>query len=249
LQLRKLNEAGLAEFSSYVNKLRDGLPVIRPHYLLTDERTSCPTKYQIFVRSPKFDTRYDMAVYLVDLLKGLDAKDKQSLIGDTGLWSWLALLWFDQFCPKNSAGNITKPSKANNFVMSSDYRHRPRHAVYMSWQLVDRYGVDARFMLSKSLDTRGEIIEQIAGRQEIIGQQGVIKLASKLYSDQKTKGFKKGAAARVSQGCIARYINWLTQLKVNYDLFSIDEVELEKMLPKEFDRFLKRGILKKSGLF
>ena len=107
----------------------------------------------------------------------------------------------------------------------------------MTWQLVDRYGEDARFMLSK-LTARGEIIEQMMARQEFLSSEGAVRLASYLYFDPQSGGFKKGSAARKSAGCIARYIAWLQQLQLTFDIFSTTDRELKQLLPAEFNRFL-----------
>jgi hypothetical protein len=241
VKLRKLNDEGLNEFSFFINSLRQGVSVNIPTYMLGDDRTSESIDLDLDVEVQDFNTRYDMGLYLISLFG--DEKI-QALIGDRGLWSWLALLWFDQLCPKNASGQ-RKPSMEYNYVLSEKYNHRPRHAIYMTWQLVNRYGEDSRFMLCKGMATRGEITEQMMARQDFLSSKGVMGLASSLYFDNDAGGFKKGAAARKSAGCITRYIAWLQQLQVNYDLYSITKDELKELLPKEFDRFLGKSLLQK----
>ncbi|MDZ7685364.1 MAG: hypothetical protein U5O39_10520 [Gammaproteobacteria bacterium] len=76
-------------------------------------------------------------------------------------------------------------------------------------------------------------------RQYYLSCEGVMRLASRLYLDRERHTFKRGAAARASPGCVSRYISWLQQLELNYDLFSVTADELEQLLPAEFDRFRK----------
>ena len=107
----------------------------------------------------------------------------------------------------------------------------------MTWQLVQRYGIDSQFMLCKDPTTRGEITEQLLGRQDLLSSEAAIRLASALYFDPVQGTFKKGAAARKSPGCISRYIAWLQQVQLTFDIYSMSKEELAALLPKEFDRY------------
>ena len=231
MKVRKLNQEGIAEFLAYLSEARKGENQNLPTYLLDDERFSSAIKIDLDVEKQEFATRYDLGAYLVKIF---DNENIQPYMGDPGFWSWFSLFWFEQLSPV--VNGKRKVSKEYNYVLSKNYNHRPRHAIFMTWQLVTKYGSDAKFMLSKDLATRGEIIEQMMARQEILGSEGVMKLASALYSDEEN-GFKKGAASRKSPGCVSRYVNWLQQLQVTFDIFSTDNTKLESLLPAEFNRF------------
>jgi hypothetical protein len=233
MKIRRLNDHGFKEFSAFIENLRKGVEQNLPKYLLDSKEFSEPVSFDLEADADRvFETRYDLGCYLVELLAH---EEIQEYMGDTGFWSWFALLWFEQLCPVKK-GKL-KPSQAYNYILSERYNHRPRHAIYMTWQLVDRYGENARFMLCKDPSTRGEITEQLMARQEILSSQGAMELASQLYYDPKTENFKKGAAARSSAGCVYRYVSWLQQLQLTFDIFSTSRTELEQLLPKEFDRF------------
>ena len=234
--IRKLNEQGLQEFESFVDQLRSGIELNIPAYLLEQDRSSERLDIDIEVDADRqFNSRYDLGDYLVNLLNEANI---QKYMGDRGFWSWFALLWFSQLCPKK-AGKL-KPSKSYNYILSGSYNHRPRHAIYMTWQLVQRYGEDSRFMLCKAPSTRGEITEQMMARQEMLSSEAVIRLASILYFDPANASFKKGAASRKSAGCVARYVSWIQQLQLTFDIFSTTKEELEELLPSEFDRFREK---------
>ncbi len=233
MKARKLNDHGIAEFNTFIENCRSGVKQNIPLYLLDDARSSAPLDINIEVVDRAFASRFEIGVYLQDIFDGINI---QSLIGDQGFWSWFALLWFDQLCPDSGDG-VRKPSKEYNYILSKNYNHRPRHAIYMTWQLVNRYGDDARFLLSKKASTRGEITEQMMARQEVLTSDGVMRLASTLYYDNETGIFKKGAASRKSEGCVSRYISWLQQVQMTYDIFSTSKDELEELLPEEFSRF------------
>ncbi|MFQ3246619.1 MAG: hypothetical protein ACI9SP_003272 [Arenicella sp.] len=233
MKVRKLNDHGIAEFTTFIDNCRSGYKQNIPSYLLEDDRSSVPLDIDISVIDREFASRFEIGIYLQEAFRGVEI---QPLIGDQGFWSWFALLWFNKLCPLSIDG-LRNPSKEYNYVLSKNYNHRPRHSIYMTWQLVNRYGNDVRFMLSKKPSTRGEITEQMMARQEFLTSDGAMRLASALYYDEKTGIFKKGAASRKSAGCVDRYVSWLQQLQVTYDLYSISKDELEELLPKEFDRF------------
>lgn len=232
MEIRKLTETGLAEFKKYILGRREGRDIPVPKYLLDDQENSQSLNLAIEIENPSFNSRYEMGCYLTSLF---DNKDIQPFIGDSGFWSWIALFWFDQLCPQKDEKFF--PSKEYNYILSKNFRHRPRHSVYMTWQLVKQHGDDAHLMLCKEPSTRGEITEQMMSRQELLSSKGVVSLASRLYFDDKKQIFKKGAAARKSPGCVARYIIWLQQLQLTYDIFSMSKEELLTLLPKEFERF------------
>lgn len=231
---RKLNEAGLLEFENFILELRNGGTPSTPLYLLTEGSTSEPIGESLPLKNATFETRYALGEHLVDVLGGIS--DAARFLGDRGFWSALALYWFDQFCPASEDGS-RKPSKEYNYILSENYKHRPRHAVFTTWQLVARYGEDSKFLLSGALPVRGELIEQLMARQYLLSCDGAIRTASQLYYDPERGTYKKGAAARKSAGCIARYISWMDQLKVNYDLFAMSKEDLFSLMPDEFDRF------------
>lgn len=233
MKVRRLNENGILKFEEFIENLRNKRWSNTPHYLLTDESTSVAISDSIEVEDLDFPTRYDLGVYLDGKFSGFEM---QKYLGDKGFWSWLALFWFDQLCPAKSDGS-RKAQMPYNYILSTKWLHRPRHAVFTTWQLVSQFGEACRFLLSKKLETRGEIIEQMMARRYFISCDGVIRLASKLYLDESTKTFKKGSAGRNSRGCVNRYVGWLQQIELNYDLLSISVSDLEEMLPSEFDRF------------
>ncbi|MFN9539956.1 MAG: hypothetical protein ACK6A8_12030 [Planctomycetota bacterium] len=228
-----MTESGIRSFEAHIRNLRQGTEETTPWGLLASEEHSEALADRREVEQERaFGTRYDLGRYLVESFEGVRL---QPYIGDRGFWTWLALLWFDQLCPAKKGQR--RPSQPYNYVLSRNYNHRPRHSVYMTWQLVDRYGEDSRFMLCKEPSTRGELTEQLMARQDILSAEGVVRLASQLYFDPVSGVFKRGSAARKSPGCVARYIAWLQQRELTYDIFSTTREDLERMLPVEFRKF------------
>lgn len=233
--IRKLNDEGLHAFEQHLRDLRDGKKLETPFHMLTDPRYSEPLNAELAVEQREFQTRYAMGEYLTDVLEGTEI---QPLLGDVGFWSWLALYWFDQLCPVKADGS-RKPRQIYNYILSSNYNHRPRHAVLTTWFLVDRYGETALFLLSKPLHERGDLLEQLAARQYLIGCKGVIEAASRLYYDPGRKTFKRGSASTKRKGNIRRFISYLQQLDLTYDLYTLQGQDIIRMLPDEYTGFLK----------
>ena len=160
----------------------------------------------------------------------------QPYLGDSGFWSAIALFWFNQLVPQKSDGK-RNPSKWYNYVFwQENFRWRPRHAIFSTWKLVSQHGENVRFILNKEVHIRGELSEQFLGRIEYFTFESVAKTASKLYTDTETGGFVTGAAGRLG-GSASRYINWLQQIELTYDLQLIDSENLYQLLPQEFDPY------------
>lgn len=231
---RRLNEEGLAAFEQHIRELREGKKYETPVHLLTDDRYSEHLQFDVEVDQQEFSTRYDLGIYLKEVLPENEA---QTLLGDRGFWSWLALYWFDQLCPLQANGS-RKPSQPYNYILSPNYNHRPRHALMTTWMLVSRHGANAYFLLSKKPHERGELIEQLAARQYLINCRGVIEAASRLYFDSKRKTFKRGSTSQKRKGNIRRFVVYLQQLDLTYDLGSITGDMLVSLLPDEYSAFL-----------
>lgn len=232
-RIRRLNSEGLIAFQHHILLLAEGSKNETPSHLLTDPRYSESIDIDVEIEPLEFKTRFDLGIYLSRKLSDIPT---QSMLGDIGFWSWLALFWFDQLCPPQTDGH-RKPSKEYNYVLSANYNHRPRHAIYTTWMLVTLYGEHALFLLSKALHERGELIEQLAARQYLISCQGVIEAAKELYYDPQRKTFKRGATSQKRNGNIRRFIAYLQQLDLTYDLGTLKADTLLKMLPNEYSAF------------
>lgn len=232
-QARRLTEQGLNAFQKHIQELSKGAKLDTPVILLTDPRYSESIDIDVEVEQRDFQTRFELGKYVADSLENITI---QSIMGDIGFWTWLALYWFDQLCPPQANGT-RKPSRPYNYILSPNYNHRPRHAIYTTWMLVDQYGDTALFLLSKKPHERGELIEQLAARQYLISCRGVIETAKKLYYDPERKTFKRGATSQKRQGNIRRFIAYLQQLDLTYDLGTIASESLLELLPDEYSAF------------
>ena len=95
MRLRKLTTFGLLEFSNFVHNLRCGQALQTPRYLLDSEEHSETIELDLDITEELFASRYEMGEYLVKLFNG---ENINQYIGDSGFWSWFALLWLVLLC-------------------------------------------------------------------------------------------------------------------------------------------------------
>ena len=235
--LRKLNQEGTERFEDYIISGADGPP---PLELLSDPLTSEPAlNNKIEMGSGLFDNRYMFGIYLNSLLRDFDPA---LFSNDAGFWSAMALVWFDRLCPQ--ANGKWKPDKSYRYVLSQDYRHYYRHLVRTPWQLVRDHGENARFLLTSTsakarnnpLSVHGEILEQFAGRQQVLSNRKLIQHASRLYFDSDKEVPKRGVAGRL-KGNASRFGIIHRQFELTYDPATMSDDEFFQILPSEFDRW------------
>lgn len=232
MKLRKLTEVGTREFQGFLDRLRNANDEPIPLHLLEDEYSSNELDLDIEVESLEFRRRYDLGVYLGHKLK---VCNQQEISADIGLWTWLALFYFDQLCPKTQDGQ-RKPDRNDNYVLSREKNCHHRHAIRTTYLFVREYGSTAFFMLTNPLRKRGELTEQLSARPYHISCRGVIEAASMLYFDPVLKIPKKGAAGK-GAGTSRRFARVLKQFELTYDLYSMGVNEVLRILPREFEKF------------
>ena len=230
---RRLNDTGLRAFREFIDRLAVAGNAATPIHLLTEPETSEALAFEAELDLGPCESRHELGQHL---LNALDTFDMQPYLRDEGFWSWLALAYFDQLCPADGNGK-RKPAKHYNYVLSSNYKHRSRHAIRTSYMLVKKYGDTAKFLLCNPLYKRGELTEQIAARQFFIECEGVIGAASSLYFDPNQDWFKRGSTSGKRKGNVRRFIAYLRQIELTYDLYTIEAQDLVGMLPDEFDAF------------
>jgi hypothetical protein len=233
--LRKLNERGVREFARW---LADGADGAAPLNLLADPETSDPLPVAVFTTLSTFPDRYEFGVYLNGLLSDFDPV---AISRDQGLWSALALVWFDLICPVGPDGS-RRVDKEYRYILSGSYQTYYRHLVRSPWQLVRDHGENSRFMLIRSNDVpnplsiHGEILEQFGGRQRIVGSKPIIRAANAIYLDTDTGRPRKGVAG-AGPGASLRFGKVVRQLDLTFDPEAMSTDEFIGILPKEFDRW------------
>lgn len=225
---RRLTDEGVAAFRHWISEGAAGNP---PHHLLDDPGTSAPLPVSIEIEQRGFVSRYELGAYLVDRLAPLGFA---TIAFDMGLWDWLTLFWFDVIAPRDADGrrSIREPARYSQDAQS---RRWSRHVVRMSWLSVHNHGEHARFFLSTPLSVHTDVIEQIAGQQELFGSSAALALADRLYRDPETGGVRRGTSSKTAAGVPRRLTRFMKQIRMTYDpdLMSVDQ--LLGLLPQEFE--------------
>jgi hypothetical protein len=235
LELRKVNEEGIKRFEAYLDAGASGPP---PVHLLSSPETSEKLATSILPSRHEFKDRYDFGSYLNDLLKNLDPV---SISRDRGLWTALAIIWFDLICPPDKTG-VRKVNMHYQYILESSYQTYYRHLVRSPWQCVKDHGENAKFMLIRSKDVEhplsvhGEILEQFGGRQRLFGSRAIIRAANMMYLDSETGRPLKGASGS-GAGSALRFGKVVRQLDLTFDPDSMTPAEFINILPKEFSKW------------
>jgi hypothetical protein len=117
VNIRRLNHSGIREFENYLEILRtpeyQEQPSV-PVHLLNNPGYSEEIGWNVEIESNQFQNRFEMGKYLVSIL---DACDQKAIAHDVGLWSWLALFYFDQLCPLGQNGR-RQPRRSDNYILT-----------------------------------------------------------------------------------------------------------------------------------
>lgn len=227
--LRRLNETGISAFRAW---LADGAPGEAPADLLTLPSSSEALSTSVEIDERQFASRFELGEYLNERLGKMAFSQ---IAFDTGIWDWLTLFWFDQIAPANAHGERSLREIAR-YSQDAGGRRWSRHVVRMSWLSVHNHQSNARYFLSTPLGKHTDVLEQIAGQQEIFGSKAAVALGSSLYWDEEAGVLKKGAGGK-SAGSPRRLSRFMKQIRMTYDPEATEPDQLLHLLPKEFNRW------------
>jgi hypothetical protein len=232
MKVRQFNEEGVAKFRDYLVGLRADPALPPPFEYLEDDGLTTHVKGVAFVKNVPIPTRMDAAKYLKQALQNLDPDEFEN----NNMWAWLSLFFFDQLCPINASGK-RKVGKTHRYIPSNDYKVHYRHLLKTPFLIFLSHGISGRLLLSNPVYKAGEINEQIASRQKIVGSSGVMQALDLLFFDEKTQAPRKGITTRktIKPGTLDRFWRVLSQLELTYDVQSLKSADLIDLLPKEFD--------------
>jgi hypothetical protein len=237
MKIRALTNKGIERFRGYLAELRQGAESLPPESLLEDMEYSKPFQGGIEIEQRSFATRLDLAQYLDQVLDGLV---RDNLEYDVHLWSWLSLYFFDQVCPAEENGT-RKPGRDYRHVLEPGYPNGHRHLLAGAYLVYSVYGLGenlSRLLLWTPLNLESKFHHQLAGRQTLITNEGVLNAVDKLYFKESEGKPKRGALMeKSSPGTLLRFIDVIQQLDLTYDLYSMSGEEILALLPPEFDKW------------
>lgn len=230
--VRALNNVGIERLRGYLARLRSGALDDPPRELLEEAACTTELTVEIMVERRDFASRLDVAKHLFEVLGALPPEDTDR---NKGLWAWMSVFFFDEVCPKRQDG-ARRPGQDYRHVPDFGYRHRHRHLLYGPYQVYCRHGADSILLLSGPVHLEGAIYHEIASRQDLIANKGVVGAALRLYLDPERPAPKQGSQDPKAQpGTIRRFVRVLQQLDVTYDIYGMSDKQILELLPREFD--------------
>lgn len=228
MKVRFLNEAGLGAFDAFIRERQLGNTVEVPAHLLHNDATSNDANFAASVDSRLFQSRLDLARYL----DGLLGDEAERLGRHPGLWSWLALFYFDQLCPEGRT-----PQQSYKYLVrpDDDWQTYYRHLIYGPWSVYRRHRENGRLLLAGPVHIHPDLAEQFASRQEFVTNDALMEVADALYWNEKEQKPKTGATSSKRAGNARRLIAVAQQLDLTYDLYGMDAASILSLLPPEFE--------------
>jgi len=238
--VRVLNEEGIKAFSEFLAGARANANVTVPYHLLSDGRTSDPFVSSIGIERSSFATRFDFGAYLVGVLSGCDPR---LISRNHGLWTWLALYFFDYLCPPSGADGRRGVLEDAVYILSAHFSFQRyyRHLVRTPWLAVKEHGENAKVLLiSSGRGVRSDVAEQLGAYQDLFANRSLIEAAHRMYFDEAGQKLRRGAGGKGS-GSPRRLASVVRQLSLTYDLADCSATQLISLLPAEFARWASQN--------
>lgn len=237
--VRVLNAEGLAKFAEYLAALRASPAKAPPLDLLTDGKFSDPFDPQLSIEPRSFATAYEIGAYMIETFA---ACEDRLISRNHGLWSWLALFYFDQLCKPDATGN-RKPLEDAVYVLEErfSFRRYYRHAIRTPWMAVKEHGEHAKvLLLTSGKGTRTDINEQLGAYQHLFANRTIIASAYAMYFDKDQQKPRRGAGGK-GGGSARRLASIARQLELTYDLQECSPSKFLTLLPKEFKAWVRQA--------
>lgn len=238
--LRVLNPEGIEQYRAILENLNwDPTSEVRMDWVF-DDNFSDPINNDVQVEFILFKDKLEAARYLAPVVRELNLPDKYY---HQGLWAWLTAFYFDALLPNGD--KRSKPGRDYRYIPPVDRSWRTvyRHLLAAPVRIFETHGDLARVLLHGQLGRHGDFMEQLASRQEIASNHGIIEAVDLLYWDEENHAPKRGARATDrSPGTLRRFVDVIQQLMVTYDLFSLTGSEILELLPeREFSPWFPSG--------
>lgn len=240
-RLRRLNAKGIEEFRGFLQRIRDGEEFRDSPAILFIDDYSQPLPRPVEIAQRRFANKFEAAEYLAGILA-----DVPTASDDAGLWSWLALFYFDQVSPVGAEGK-RRPREDYHYIPSDEGWHRGRHLLAGPYKLYTMHGRNARLLLHPPVHQHGAFLYDLAFRRDLITNRGLIEAIDLLYWDVKRNRPRRGATTVTRPGNLRRLIAVIQQLDFNYDLYGMRAEEILRMLPSEFDAWRPPPLLRLSA--
>ena len=183
-----------------------------------------------------FNSKLELAQYLDNIFK--EAKiSREDVIGNKGLWTWLAYIWFKQLT--NNCNNILRRDEHYICTEPSNYRRYYIHLVAPPYILYSLYEsrISMLFLYNPPWEIN-DFTERVAANQFLISHKNIVEVMYILYFDEKNQRPKRGSTSQKAPGNIRRFIKVLRQFELTYDIYSMAPQQIIEILPEEFKKWL-----------
>lgn len=234
--LRRFNAEGVKKFQEYLASARQDAQLSPPRELLQDESLTENVGGMIKVERRSYSKRRDAAVYLVDLLAPLDDEEVRN---DAGLWTWLALFFFDEVCPPRDG----KRKIRNDYLyiyQPQNQRHFYRHLLFLAWRVLKVAPTHNRLFLDLPISVFDKVSETVFRSLYITRIPCIFEALDLIYWDGDHERVRKGIVdpRKVTPGSLRHRLPVrIRQLEKTFDLQSLNADQLIELLGDEFKSF------------
>jgi hypothetical protein len=234
MELRKFNAAGLTVFQGFLDSCSGTPPLPWPESALADPAYSETVHESVQLERRAFATRFELAEYLHT---SFESAGFRAPLTDPGLWAWIACFYFNEICP-TSRGVLQPGSSPRWIPLSTNFRRYYRHLVAGPYHIYRAHRdrpTRALAVLCQKPGRPGDLVEQLASRQEIVTNATIMQVATDWFVDAAT-GLQKRNANSKGRGGPRRLIDVLAQFDVTWDLSMMTPDQLKTNLPNEFQQ-------------
>ncbi|MBL7963726.1 MAG: hypothetical protein JNM31_07755 [Flavobacteriales bacterium] len=237
MKIGRLTDVGMARFATWLDSLRIDPTIQPPAELLTDLIACEPLGASVELEAKRLSSRFDAAEYIHGCIT---AEQLPEVEGDSGLWAWLSLFFIDTVCPPDAKGGRKPGALARHIPEPSNFQRYYRHLLAGPYRIYRAHRDDPRralALLCQPVDSPGDVVEQLASRQELVTNRGIMGLATKLYVAPDSLKVKTGAGGK-GGGSARRLSDVIEQFDLTWDLYAATPNELAAVMPLEFAKYL-----------
>ena len=248
MKLRRFTDAGVAKTREFLAAVKesndvdavtlDGQPFTRATLLSSsDYSDAIPALADIDLDETRtFDTTFAFCEYFDSLIHD---HNPQAYREDVGFWTWLAMVYLPQLV-KIKSGKVQMGAMPRLVFEVSSHVNAHRHLLVFPYYLYAAYRTQTELtkaVLVHPLNSVGDLVEQVIGRQYILQNQAFLKALNELYLREDASGLKKGAGGD-GPGAVRRFVDMVDQFGMTRDFHEVqDAVQFIALLPDEFSKF------------
>ena len=239
IHARRINAAGLKRLAEVLAGIRSGMKETSELATFVEdvEYTEEISEPITFDTTKAFQHQQDMIDYFLAVLT---MDDLMNFRKDAGFWTWLTILYREQFLSKkkNKLG-------ANACWIFDPYNYRlfRRHyiggAVYLALDFKNCSPQAKEILFSGNTTSFGAFRDVITNNPEVARLPAVMEVAAWLYYDPNAqKKFKASSTPQEQPGTIRDLIHVIRHFAKTQDVYGVEDAPiLWKLLPPQFNKF------------